>query len=94
VTTAAQTRTLAIERALIQVSRGLAPDGFSLTFEESEDGRVVVTLEATAEACLDCLVPDEMLLRIIAMKMADEGALDAKIELRKLQIHDQSTKAQ
>ncbi|GBD22103.1 hypothetical protein NET03_04005 [Thermomicrobium sp. CFH 73360] len=51
-----------IDRALDRIRAGLAPDGFELRVERvSEDGVVELVLQALPDACLDCLVPDQLL---------------------------------
>lgn len=51
-----------IDRALDEVRVGLSADGFQLRVERvSEDGWVHLVLEATPDACWDCLVGDDLL---------------------------------
>lgn len=55
-----------LEAALDILRPGLDSDGFELTVEEiGSDGQVRVALTATPEACMDCLVPDEMMVDMI-----------------------------
>lgn len=55
-----------ITTALGSIRSGLQVDGFDLYLAEaSEDGNVVICLEAKPTACLDCLVPDDMLQQIV-----------------------------
>jgi Fe-S cluster biogenesis protein NfuA len=55
-----------LEEALEVLRPGLDSDGFELTIEEiGSDGRISVALTATPEACMDCLVPDEMMVSMI-----------------------------
>jgi Fe-S cluster biogenesis protein NfuA len=56
----------AVENALEGLRPGLAADGFDLRLLAIEPGgRVDIVLEAKPDACLDCLVPQEMLVQII-----------------------------
>ena len=65
----------AAERALDDVRPALAPDGFSLHLQSvHRDGTVNVVPEAQADACGECLVPDEMLIEIIEAALRDRGA--------------------
>lgn len=66
----------AVETALAKVRPALDADGFDLKLlSVGDDGAVQVALEARPDACLDCLVPDEMLVRIIetAIRAEDSG---------------------
>lgn len=55
-----------LEEALDVLRPGLDSDGFELSVEEiGDDGRISVALTATPEACMDCLVPDEMMVDMI-----------------------------
>jgi len=60
-------QTLAVEEALEALRPSLAADGFSLHAGElSASGDVEIILEAKPDACLDCLVPDEFMVQMIA----------------------------
>lgn len=60
-----------IDRALDQIRAGLAPDGFELRVERvSEDGVVELVLQALPDACLDCLVPDQLLHAMLQQAIA------------------------
>jgi Fe-S cluster biogenesis protein NfuA len=66
----------AVETALDNVRPALDADGFDLRLGSvGPDGAVEVVLEARPDACLDCLVPDEMLVQIIetAIRQQDPG---------------------
>lgn len=55
------------ERALDTLRPAFDSDGFDLRLEGfSPPGEVVVSLEARPGACQDCLVPDEVLVQVIA----------------------------
>ncbi len=60
-----------IDRALDQVRAGLAPDGFELRIERvTDDGVVELILQALPDACLDCLVPDQLLQAMLQQCIA------------------------
>jgi hypothetical protein len=57
------------EDGLKDVQAMLAADGYALAaFEEGE--QVVVTIEATPEACEDCLAPPEVMRAILGKTLA------------------------
>ena len=57
------------EEGLKDVEAMLAADGYALAaFEEGE--QVVVTIEATPEACEDCLAPPEVMRAILGKTLA------------------------
>jgi hypothetical protein len=67
----AQTVLERIDRALDEVRVGLAADGFALRVQQvTEDGWVDLVLEATPEACLECLVGDEVLRAMLQQCIA------------------------
>jgi Fe-S cluster biogenesis protein NfuA len=63
----------AVETALNNVRPALDADGFDLRLDSvGDDGAVGVVLAARPDACLDCLVPDEMLVQIIETAIRDQ----------------------
>lgn len=65
----------AVETALENVRPALAADGFDLRLENiAPGGAVEIVLEAKPDACLDCLVPDEMLVQIIETAIRDQDS--------------------
>ena len=63
-----------VETALDNVRPALEADGFDLRLDSIGDqGEVEVILEAKADACHDCLVPDEMLVQIIESAIRDQA---------------------
>jgi len=50
---------------LARVSDTLAADGYSLRLSSFSEGVACVQVEATSEACIDCLMPREMLEGIL-----------------------------
>jgi len=55
----------AVEEALTELRPSLAADGFDLQLDSMDQGEVHVGLVANPDACMDCLVPDEMLVQIL-----------------------------
>lgn len=63
----------AVEKALANVRPALAADGFDLRVGSIEaDNSVRVILEAKPEACMDCLVPDAVLVAILDKAIRDQ----------------------
>jgi hypothetical protein len=57
------------EQGLKDARAMLAADGYAL--DASEDGeRVVITIEATPEACEDCLAPPDVMRAILGKTLA------------------------
>ena len=53
--------------AIADLGRALDADGFELFVEQGYDqSRVRVVLRAKPDACLDCLVPDDILTAIVS----------------------------
>jgi Fe-S cluster biogenesis protein NfuA len=73
-----------IEAALDDIRPALQADGFELLLESIEsDGSVMVGLQAKPDACLDCLVPDEMLVQIIETSIKDRSPDLSRVVLTK-----------
>jgi hypothetical protein len=73
-----------IESALDTLRPGLAADGFELHTAPSETAdQVQVVLEATREACLDCLVPENILVGIIEDTIVACGVKGVRVKLIK-----------
>jgi Fe-S cluster biogenesis protein NfuA len=65
----------AVQSALAKVRPSLDADGFDLNLRSlTPEGAVEVVLAARPDACLDCLVPDEMLVQIIETAIRAEAA--------------------
>lgn len=63
----------AVEKALDNVRPALAADGFDLHVGSIEaDNSVRVILEAKPDACLECLVPDAVLVAILDKAIRDQ----------------------
>lgn len=73
-----------IEAALEDLRPALQADGFELLLESVEDdGSVMVGLQAKPDACLDCLVPDDMLVQIIETSIKDRTPDVSRVILTK-----------
>jgi hypothetical protein len=65
----------AVERALETLRAGLEADGFDLRLGSlNPQGGVEIILEAKPEACLDCLVPEAMMIQILERAIRDQDA--------------------
>lgn len=74
----------AVETALQNLRPGLAADGFDLRLESIAGGAVEVVLEAKPDACLDCLVPEEMLVSILETAIRDQDPSLDRVVLTKV----------
>ena len=73
-----------VETALAGVRPALAADGFDLRLGSIEpDGSVKVVLEAKENACLDCLVPDDMMTQLITDAIRREDSSLERVDLVK-----------
>jgi hypothetical protein len=54
-----------VDRALELIRPALAADGFDLRAGTVEGGMVEVVIEALPDACMECLVPDDLLIQIV-----------------------------
>lgn len=74
-----------LRAALESLQPALAADGFGLDLVSvSPDGDVDVVLEAKEGACMDCLVPDDMLVAIIQTAMKDREGAVRDVRLQKV----------
>jgi hypothetical protein len=71
----------ALDRALEPVSAALAADGYALSARRDGEA-VAVRIAATPEACDDCLVPKELMARMITGALADAGLGASSVDLR------------
>jgi Fe-S cluster biogenesis protein NfuA len=78
-----------VETALDSLRPGLSSDGFDLRIGSIDDGGVVrVILEATPDACLDCLVPDDAMVEMIEMAVRVKDDSIDHVELIKVGFDD------
>jgi hypothetical protein len=59
-----------VDAALTEFREMIASDGYLLTWSKTADDRVVVQIEAGAEACADCLVPLPVMEAIMSEALA------------------------
>jgi hypothetical protein len=62
-----------LNEALQGMSAGLAADGYTLDARWADDGRVRITVDATPDACADCLVPRDVMRSIAATMLGNAG---------------------
>ncbi len=73
-----------IEKALQNLQPALATDGFVLRLESvNSDGSVSVALDATPDACGDCLIPDHVLVGILERAIREEEPSVRQVVLNK-----------
>lgn len=72
------------ERALGPLAAMLAADGYALAASASEDGRALaLRIDATAEACAECLVPAPVIVSVARSCLADARiSTDLEIDVR------------
>lgn len=74
-----------IDEALDSLRPGLEADGFSLRLGDArQQGTVRVILEAGPESCLDCLVPEDMMVSVLENAIREKGVSVDRVELVKL----------
>lgn len=73
-----------IHAALAELQPSLASDGFELLLNGIDaDGTVEVALAATEGACLECLVPDEVLVSILEGSIQEKSSSAVSVRLVK-----------
>jgi Fe-S cluster biogenesis protein NfuA len=75
----------AVEKALDNVRPALAADGFDLRLGAIEpDNSVRVVLEAKPDACMECLVPDAVLIAILDKAIRDQDPNVGQVSVDKV----------
>lgn len=73
-----------VEKALERMRPTLQADGFDLALRDVEpDGAASVTLEAGEGACMECLIPDEMLVSMLEREVQAEEPSVSRVLLHK-----------
>jgi Fe-S cluster biogenesis protein NfuA len=72
-----------VESVLDTLRPSLAADGFDLRVGDVSGDVVQVVLAAKPAACLDCLVPDDMLTQLIADAIRREDSSLERVDLVK-----------
>ncbi len=76
-----------IERALESLRPAMGADGFELRLGSIDpDGSVRIVLEAGPNACMDCLVPDDVLVGILERTIRAEAPAVGRVVLEKRNI--------
>ncbi len=70
------TRQPSIEESLHLLGRGLAADGYNLIIGSKDGSTLLVQVEATPEACDDCLVPPKVMESIILAHLPAEARVE------------------
>jgi hypothetical protein len=56
----------ALELAIEELRPSFEADNFKVVLDSlSDDGEVVIGIEAMPEACVDCMIPDGLLLQVV-----------------------------
>jgi Fe-S cluster biogenesis protein NfuA len=74
----------AVDRALEVIRPALAADGFDLRAGTVEDDTVEVILEALSDACMECLVPGDLLAQIVTDAVEAHVGKMATLRLTKI----------
>jgi len=70
-----------VDAALASFTEMMATDGYVLGWEASGDDRIVVRIDATPEACADCLVPQPVMHAILAKALDGTSATLERVDL-------------
>ena len=70
-----------LRTSLEGLAAGLSADGYVLDVRASDGGRVEIVVDATDEACADCLVPKDVMRGIAATMMNGAGASVAEDDI-------------
>jgi hypothetical protein len=67
--------------ALAPLRESLQADGADLKVTKVSGNELELRIIATDETCIDCLMPEEIIERIVKKKLEDEGASFTQIKL-------------
>ncbi|GAA3763842.1 hypothetical protein GCM10022240_15270 [Microbacterium kribbense] len=70
-----------IDAALQGFRDMMGADGYLLQWESAGDDRIVVTIDATEDACADCLVPQPVMEAIMSSALADTSVTVERVVL-------------
>lgn len=76
-------RTIELKKGIAALAPMLDADGFELILGEVDHDRVEVILRPKSAACLDCLVPDEVLRTILLSELQKHDSEVRSVDLRK-----------
>lgn len=74
-------QTAEVKKSLEPIAQMLASDGYELVVEV-DSGLIQLAIEATPDACVDCLVPQATMEQIIRAQLAQSDPAAATSELR------------
>lgn len=60
----------------------LSADGYDLQVATTDEGRIVARIDATPEACPDCLVPKAIMAAMFSEAIYGGSSEQAQVELR------------
>jgi hypothetical protein len=69
-----------VARALQPLRESMLADGYDLAVEPGAD-RLLVRVEAQADACGDCLVPKAMFLALVQQMLKDAGSFEESVPM-------------
>lgn len=78
-----QSRTAELSKGIEALAPMLDADGFELILGEVDQARVEVILRPKSAACLDCLVPDDMLRTILLAELQKHDSNVLRVDLVK-----------
>ncbi len=64
---------VALQEILAELRPAMTSDGCEMSIASSDPGRVVVRLEFTEDACFDCILPADMIRRILLSSLEARG---------------------
>ena len=70
-----------INERLASVAAALAADGYVLTVDGPSAGRLRARIDATPEACAECLVPKQIMGSLLAQAIGDTSFGEDAIDL-------------
>jgi hypothetical protein len=71
-----------VTERLSSIAAALAADGYLLTVDGPSEGRITASIEATPEACAECLVPKRVMGGLLAQAIGDVSLGEDAIDLR------------
>lgn len=71
-----------VREALAPIDATLSADGYRLVVDDGGDADVTVAIEATDDACEECLVPKEVFGPMIDNLLEQHGIGDVSVDLR------------
>lgn len=71
----------AVDAALGGFREMLSADGFAVKWAESAADKIVVTIEATPDACADCLVPEKVMNGILTNALSSTPYTLDRVEM-------------